>query len=269
MVKKIYLVFRQVYIDTNKIIHLCRIFNLTDTILFLVKRTTISSGFLFFKPRKLIFGIKIRDHIIDKNVMENSLVYNYHLPPKRYNLAESGLIIDLGCNIGLTIAHLKSIYPKVRIIGIEMDKENFEIAKFNTQFYKDVSLINKAVWIRNEEVQYDKNIRSDSYNISSHKMMKSGTKVQGITLRQIISEFNIKKIDFLKMDIEGAERELLVDKDLSWLEIVDSLNIEFHLKDDETINPYIEILNSNGFIAWKDNKHWCSIMAVKGNSCIQ
>ena len=65
------------------------------------------------------------------------------------------------------------------------------------------------------------------------------------------------------MDIEGAEKDILTHHDLSWLDYVNSINIEMHLNEEESIDAYIKIIEDQGFKAWKDTNHISSIIAVK------
>lgn len=53
----------------------------------------------------------------------------YHLAPGR--LPDRPVILDLGSNIGCTIVHYKYLYGGSRIIGVEMDEGNYELAKRN------------------------------------------------------------------------------------------------------------------------------------------
>jgi FkbM family methyltransferase len=218
--------------------------------------------FLSFKPRKWPHGIKIRNTPIDKRTLRDVLVSKYHLPSNRVKLQKGSIILDLGSNIGLTIAHLKNVYPDAIIIGYEMDEENFLLAQKNIQKYNNVRLFNKAIWINNSIIEYDKKTDSDAFTISTSSSNEQNVKIKGATLKEIINEHQIQKIDYLKMDIEGAEKDILTHHDLSWLEFVNALNIEFHVKG-QSIEPYIDIIKSHGFDAWKDTKHLSSIMAVR------
>ena len=67
------------------------------------------------------------------------------------------------------------------------------------------------------------------------------------------------------MDIEGAEINIFNEKDLSWLDIVQSLNIEFHNITSDKLQIYIDILIAKNFIAYKSSNHWLSILAYKPN----
>ncbi len=51
--------------------------------------------------------------------------------------------------------------------------------------------------------------------------------------------------------------------DILFYRISSLINIEMHLDENQSIDTYIDILKINGFNAWKDDKHWSSIMAVR------
>jgi hypothetical protein len=52
--------------------------------------------------------------------------------------------------------------------------------------------------------------------------------VEGYTMTEILDYSGFKRVDLLKVDIDGAERELFSMRDLSWLACVDAIAIEFH-----------------------------------------
>lgn len=228
-----------------------------------IKPNFSKKGFYLLHPKGWNHSIKIRKHFIDKEVVEYVLYDKYHLPPIEISLGDNSIILDLGSNIGLTIAHLKQLYPKAIIFGYEMNTENYLLAKRNTKAYTDVHVYNNAVWTENTIVEYSGNSNYDAYSISHQKNNEHTIKIQGVTIMDIIKQHKLKKIDYLKMDIEGAEKDILNQQDLSWLQYVNSLNIEMHINEEEEINTYINILNKNGFHAWKDDKHWSSIKAIR------
>jgi formylmethanofuran dehydrogenase subunit E-like metal-binding protein len=63
--------------------------------------------------------------------------------------------------------------------------------------------------------------------------------VEQVTLQELMSQFSVKRINFLKLDIEGAEYELLKDPD-TWLQQCDVLMVELH----ERFCPGVESLYS-------------------------
>lgn len=227
-----------------------------------LKKGTSKKGSITIKPHNWKHSIKLRKNFIDREVIDYVLVDQYHLPPPNAEIPNNAIILDLGSNIGLTIAHMKHLYPDATIYGYEMNVENFLLAKRNTSYFNRVYVFNNAIWINDQVVSYSKSSDFDAYSISKNTNKGEQIDVQGITIPSIIKQHNLSNIDYIKMDIEGAEKDILIQEDLSWLRIVKALNIEMHLNDDEILQTYIDILINNGFKAWKDDKHWCSIFAI-------
>ena len=89
--------------------------------------------------------------------------------------------------------------------------------------------------------------------------------VEGITFETLLEKYDLKQIDLLKIDIEGAERYLFSGNSL-WLKRVSKLIIETHSPADteifyERVTKYgfkIERINKGNtpdrlFLAWKDS----------------
>jgi FkbM family methyltransferase len=233
-----------------------------------ITRDTNKKGFIYLSPKGLLQTIKIRKNFIDKELVYYVLQDQYHLPPAVAKISTNPVFLDLGSNIGLTIAHMKQIYPTSKIIGYEMNKENYILAKENTKRCDDVQIINAAVWIEDTTVSYINTANFDSYSILRHSGdYKSGelVEVPSLSLASILEEHNLTYIDYLKMDIEGAEKAILESKDLRWMDKVGAMNIEMHLDGNENINEFLTTVESRGFTVWKDTKHWSSIFAVRSN----
>ncbi|NJN34462.1 MAG: FkbM family methyltransferase [Saprospiraceae bacterium] len=72
---------------------------------------------------------------------------------------------------------------------------------------------------------------------------ETGLKVKAWTMPDIIRQFNLREIDILKIDIEGAEKAIL--KNADWLKIVKNLLVEIH--DDYTLQDLTRDLTPYGF----------------------
>lgn len=225
---------------------------------------------LALRPRDLRHTFLIRTLTTDVDVLRYVLSDKYHLPPDRFLMPACSTILDLGSNIGLTLAHLKSLYPKARIVGYEMDRDNYLLAKKNIREYQNVSLYNKAVWTQDVELEYPRATNPDSHSLEGRGTTTGQTvKIQGVSMATILKENQLDEIHFLKMDIEGAERAIFESTDLDWLEKVHALNLEVHFRKaerEEKIEAYLQLLRSHGFDAWRDARHWASILAVKANA---
>ena len=153
-------------------------------------------------------------------------------------------ILDCGANIGLSVVYFKRLYPQCHIIAFEPDRAIFEILSRNiTSFgYDDVELINRAVW--NAEIDLDFTSDGADGGRLSVTHDKPDSMVKAVRLRDYLD----RKIDFLKLDIEGAETTVLVDCAES-LRNVDALFVEYHsfATQPQTLNELIEVLTQAGF----------------------
>ena len=63
------------------------------------------------------------------------------------------VIVDCGANIGLSTLYLKRKYKESKIISIEPEESNFNMLSINTRQYKDVDILQNAVWFKNTLLQ--------------------------------------------------------------------------------------------------------------------
>ncbi len=153
------------------------------------------------------------------------------------------IIFDCGANIGLSVLYFKMLYPNAIIHAFEPDPEIFKLLNQNLRPYNfnNVFLHEKAVWINNQELSFL------SQGGSSGKIGSSGNaiKVGAIRLKDFLQN---QEIDFLKMDIEGAEYNVLLDcKDE--LKNIKTLFIEYHSFYDEEqhLDEILLFIKSAGF----------------------
>lgn len=190
----------------------------------------------------------------------------YHLPPDQGIQLSS--IVDLGANVGYTAAHFACIYPDAKIFAVEMDFSNYELAKENTQHWQDrITLLHAAIWSSNGEVTYDCNSPQDAYKIQENMSPNSVSVdnhfkvVSAVSMDKLIEQNSIKQIDYLKVDIEGAENELFLSSPLKWLRLVTTLKVEIHRPQD--LDKYLYVLTAEGFITYKDKHHWSTVIASR------
>ncbi len=141
-------------------------------------------------------------------------------------------VIDAGANIGLTTLYLKEHFPETEILCIEPDASNQaqlsqHIALNNLT---NVELIKGGVWSHNSWLNIDNTFRD---GLEWSRSLKPGENEKGDIPVYAISNLLIEKqwdsIDFLKMDIEGAEEAIFSkDADLSFLSKTKVITIEIH-----------------------------------------
>lgn len=229
------------------------------------KRTTEARGESVLLGLKKIEGVKIKVRLASTDLMTfvNTFVEKYHAPP--IDLVGFPVIIDLGSNIGCTLVDYATNYPSAKILGVEMDRDNYAMAVANTQRFADCTVLNKAIAHCGGVVSYDKKAKDDSFSIcSSLTIEEDATHVEAITVLDVLKDSGFDHVDYLKMDIEGEEVNVFDEtkSDLSWLNLVSSLNIEMHSNEEELRNV-LSVLEQYGFRAWRSDKHWLSVLAVR------
>ena len=151
-------------------------------------------------------------------------IYKQSLPPNPF-------IIDCGANIGLSVIYIKQMFPDAEIIAFEPDEENFNLLQTNIKSfnYKNVQARKEAVWIENTALQF---ANEGSMSSRIHTEVSDNTvPVKAIRLKDYLD----RPIDFLKIDIEGAEFRVI--KDIAdQLHYVNKLFLEYHGSFIKTMN---------------------------------
>jgi len=158
-------------------------------------------------------------------------------------------IIDAGANIGLSIMYFKKMYPDAIIDAFEPDKNVFEVLvrNINELQYLNVTLINKAVW-NSETTMTFISEGADAGRLHGESLKPeqnvAAVNVAAVRLRPYLE----RQVDFLKIDIEGAEIVVLKDC-LDLLMNVRNLFVEFHsfVNKPQLLSELLMILENAGF----------------------
>jgi FkbM family methyltransferase len=144
-------------------------------------------------------------------------------------------IIDCGANMGLSVLYYKHIAPNARIIAFEPDVNNFELLKKNVEGLPEVKILNQAIWKENTTLKF-----AASGTLSSK--IVTDTTAQTINVQAVrLRDYLVEPVDFLKLDIEGAEYEVLKDCGES-IKLAKNIFIEYH-GHFNTLNQLNEILD--------------------------
>jgi FkbM family methyltransferase len=167
------------------------------------------------------FSICLRAKTSDSKVFSTVFLRRQYPAYKEY---EPDVIIDAGANIGLATLFFKYHYPNAKIIAIEPDDENCALFDRNTAELKDVYLLRGGVWPDKNNTLTIRNPGAAAY---SYQLEISEHGVKAWTIPDVMQKFDLSHIDFLKMDIEGGEREMF-SNNFEWLEDIDNLMVEVH-----------------------------------------
>lgn len=168
--------------------------------------------------------------------MKNSRHYDDYMENDEFNMREPENIIDAGGNIGLAAIFYAVKFPKAQIVTIEPDSDNFYLLCENIKPYPNIKAVRGAVWDKTTElcIVNRKNAVWDNGTLNAGKYIVGEDKVDGeiivpaYTIDNIIEKYNMDKVDILKMDVEGAEREIFAGQHEKWLPKVKILILEHH-----------------------------------------
>jgi FkbM family methyltransferase len=153
------------------------------------------------------------------------------------------VIVDLGAHIGLASLWMAKHYGASTVIAVEADPENAALARRNLEDNGvTASVVNAAIAAGRGDGFFSHMIQS---NVG--RLADAGRPVKRITMDDVLRLVPAgKSIDLLKMDVEGAEAEVLAAPD-HWIGSVKAIAAEFHppVVDDVAL---VELLVSKGFV---------------------
>jgi FkbM family methyltransferase len=174
---------------------------------------------------------------------------------------EGDTVVDIGAHMGrYTITSSKSVGQHGKVIAVEAHPYNFKILHHNLRLnkLKNVSALNCAVYSKKARLKLYLPDEDQGYTMHhslmtnylaskySNEIERRYIEVEADTLDNLLKIRGINQVNWIKIDVEGAEYEVLkgakeilsASKDISIL-------VEVHGK--ETYGPTIELLRSNNF----------------------
>ena len=146
-----------------------------------------------------------------------------------FNNKKDLVVIDVGANCGI-VTHYMRDYAK-QIYAIEPSTEHYEALAKNKEFNKwdNVQTFNMAIASMDGEMV----LNLDYQNRTCHSLVlggrDGGERVKTQTLATFMKENNIKEVDFVKLDVEGAEELILKSEGFtSVCHLIKAIEIEFH-----------------------------------------
>jgi len=178
--------------------------------------------------------------IYNRNEAEAKDIYNSIFLRHDYEFVinnDSPKIIDCGAHIGIATIYFKKKFPFAKIIAIEANPETLKYLKknINVNHIENIEVIwgalskksgNLPLYIDpndNNPWSWDDSIVKDIWNNRPSRRTRKIVQVPTIHLSEIITT----KVDLIKMDIEGAECEVIEEAGKK-LDLVNAMIIEIH-----------------------------------------
>lgn len=195
-----------------------------------VETTTDLPGFKFKIPDAASF-LASWEEIFDREI--------YNFSPTN----DTPRILDCGANVGVSALYFRKHFPKAKITAFEPDPKIFAYLQANLSGNAaTVELVAKGVWSSNATLRFQSE-GADAGRIDS-VTGSNVIEISTVRLRDYLNE----DVDFLKIDIEGAETEVLLDI-APCLQNVRNIFVEYHsfAGQPQTLGKLIQTLIEAGF----------------------
>jgi FkbM family methyltransferase len=186
---------------------------------------------------------KIKNYFID-NVFDwgssnkeliNALkqeIFHDKIYERVFEVNEGDIVVDIGASVGPFTYSILEKKPKI-VYSLEPSTFQYKTLKKNL-IYKPVKTINKGITAIDGPFKSEYIFGEDSTEFMS-----------GISFRTFVEGYNIDKIDFLKLDCEGAEYDIFTNENLELIKSkVANISAEFHLRSPELKKQFRDFITN-------------------------
>jgi len=199
-----------------------------------------------FKIRELLDDPS-DDHNLDYKVIDetwNENVYRIH----EYQFKDDAVFLDIGANIGSVSLYVDNFNKfrddtkKIKVYAIEPEPHNLVLLKENIKNNptENITVVPNAIWHESQNVSIT-NKGGNSSIVS--KNTSESTSVLAITIKDLVDLYDIKEVDVVKIDIEGAEFDLIINTPAEILAKIKYLTLEFDKSFDGKFGIMVEKLS--------------------------
>jgi FkbM family methyltransferase len=168
---------------------------------------------------------------------------------KNFEIKTDDVVIDVGGHIGLFTLYASQFCKTGSIFTFEPVKENFELLSENVSSnnLNHVKSFNLAV--SNSSSSVTLYLNEDTAGHSMFSKSSQSITVNSISLKQIFDDNNIDRCDFLKLDCEGSEYEIIKNLPSEYFQKIQKMIIEYHMADThpELLDELMKILKSQNY----------------------
>jgi FkbM family methyltransferase len=187
------------------------------------------------------------DHNLDYKVIDetwNENVYRIH----EYQFKDNAVFLDIGANIGSVSLYVDNFnkvrdeYNKIKVYSVEPEPNNLLLLKENIKNNptENITVINNAIWHEQKTVLItNKGGNSSIINETNDESVE----VLAITIQDFIDLYGIDEIDVVKIDIEGAEFDLIINTPPETLAKIKYITLEFDKSFDGRFGIMVEKLS--------------------------
>jgi FkbM family methyltransferase len=172
-------------------------------------------SFSIYDPRHKPILVYVRDNGVGATTIAEFFSPHSAIMPPTLPAFYPKVIYDLGANVGVSSLYFASLYPKASIYGFEPLPENVEVCLLNYRGISNQSRIFPwAVGAITGQATFackndSRGGRLESTHQDPNLQTTSQIQVKIISVADLIDQEGLPPPDFLKIDVEGAEFDVL------------------------------------------------------------
>ncbi len=178
---------------------------------------------------KYIIRAKTADILV---LNENLIEKDNNYTPSNFKINPNDTVVDIGAHIGVFSILASKMANKGKVYAFEPSSDNFILLLENLKLNNITNIIASKTAVMGKEgvreMQFLENSTSNSFFNNIKQKNRRKIKVKTITLKKIIENGNLSKIDFLKMDCEGGEYEIFFNCKSRTLKKIKKISMEYH-----------------------------------------
>src|SRR5271168_2475235 len=182
-------------------------------------------------------------YVEDESTIENMLHMPSYEPVSWVAPMPGNILFDIGAHIGwYTIKAARAVGRTGRVIALEPDQSNRRQLERNLSLNQitNCTIVPSAAWSKTESIRWSPSEVSVWNKIDE---LQGSQKIEAVALDDLISSLSVPRVDWIKMDIEGAEVAALKGAQETLQRFHPSLFIEVH----ETLQELTHLLSSIGY----------------------
>jgi FkbM family methyltransferase len=126
-------------------------------------------------------------------------------------------VVDGGANAGFATLYFARRYPEARIVAIEPEEGNCRQLRENARLLPRITVMRAALWSGRARLRIENPQAANwSFRVGAGAAPPEGG-VEAYGMTDIMTEMRIERIDILKLDVEGAEKDIFESACDGWL----------------------------------------------------
>ena len=201
-------------------------------------------------PYPFEFSTREQCRVILDNRDDLTTVWHVFFANEYYVPQDSRTIVDLGANIGAFTVWALNRCPSSRFLSFEPFPATLEKLQSNINSNSldgCVECVQMAVGGHDGIGRFESEAKKRSYcrKLVADASAAETIDVECITLTSLLGRYDLEEVDCLKMDVEGAEYEIILSSSAATLRQAKIITLEYH--DSDNCSVLWEKLKESGF----------------------